>query len=83
MVYVFVDEEEKCREKQLFSAVNGKVSQSLGKKFYFLFFILTNEQKFGTFFFLSYKIKYFKSSVIDTTLSQQNLCGKLLKIGKK
>ena len=69
MVYVFVDEEEKCREKQLFSAVNGKVSQSLGKKFYFLFFILTNEQKFGTFFFLSYKIKYFKTNAIDITLS--------------
>ena len=34
----FVDEEEKCREKQLFSAVNGKVSQSLGKKVFFFFF---------------------------------------------
>ena len=77
MVYFFVDEEEKCREKQLFSVVNGKVSQSLG--FFFLLFI-TNEQKFETFFFLSYKVKYFKSNVIDTTLSQQNLCGK---VGKK
>ena len=57
MVYFFVDEEEKCREKQLFSAVNGKVSQSLGKKVFFFF--LTNEQKFVTFFFLSYKIKIF------------------------
>ena len=82
MVYFFVDEEEKCREKQLFSAVNGKVSQSLGKKV-FIFF-LTNEQKFVTFFssFLI-KLKYFKSSVIDTTLPQQNLCSKLLKVGKK
>ena len=52
MVYFFVDEEEKCREKQLFSAVNGKVSQSLG-----FFFFLMNEKKFGTFFLLSYKIK--------------------------
>ena len=60
------------QEKQLFSAVNGKVSQSLK----FFFFFLTNERKFGTFFY--YKIKYFKSSVIDTTLSLQNLCGKLL-----
>ena len=73
MVYFFVDEEEKCREKQLFSAVNGKVIQSLG-----FFFFLMNEKKFGTFFLLSYKIKYFKSSVIHTTLSLQNLCGKLL-----
>ena len=32
------------------------------------------------FFFLSYKVKYFKSNVIDRTLSQQNLCGK---VGKK
>ena len=56
MVYFFVDEEEKCREKQLFSAVNGKVSQSLGKKFYFLFFILTNEQKCETFFFFLVKL---------------------------
>ena len=31
MVYFFVEEEEKCRKKQLFSIVNGKVSQSLGK----------------------------------------------------
>ena len=61
------------QEKQLFSTVNGKVSQSLGM----FFFFLTNELKFGTFFF-SYKIKYFKSSVIHTTLSLQNLCGKLL-----
>ena len=42
-----------------------------------------NEQKFEIFFFHSYKIKYFKSSAIDTTLSQQNLGGKLLKVGKK
>ena len=34
-------------------------------------------------FFLSCKIKYFKSSAIDTILLQQNLCGKLLKVGKK
>ena len=34
-------------------------------------------------FFYSYEIKYFKSSAIDTTLSQQNLNGKLLKVGKK
>ena len=65
MVYFFVDEEEKYKENQLFSAVNGKVSQSLG----FFFFFKTNEQKFEIFFFLSYKIKYFKSSAIDTTLS--------------
>ena len=63
MVYFFVDEEEKCKEKQLFSVVNGKVSQSLG----IFFFFLTNEQKFETFFF-SYKIKYLKSSAIGTTL---------------
>ena len=35
------------------------------------------------FFFLSYEIKYFKSSAIDTTFLQQNLDGKLLKVGKK
>ena len=34
-------------------------------------------------FFLSYKINYFKSSAVDTTLSQQNLRGKLLKVGQK
>ena len=28
VVYFFVDEEEKCGEKQLYFAVNGKVSQS-------------------------------------------------------
>ena len=52
--------------------------------FFFLIFnfILTNEQKFETFFF-SYKIKYIKSSTIDTILSQQNLSDKLLKVGKK
>ena len=49
MVYFFVDEEEKFKEKQLFSVVNGKVSQSLG---IFFFFFLTNEQKFETFLFL-------------------------------
>ena len=80
MVYFFVDEEEKYKKKQPFSAVNGKViSQSLRKKF----FLLTNEKKFETFFFLSYKIKYFKISVINTILSQQNLGGKLLKVRKK
>ena len=82
MLYFFVDEEEKYKENQFFSAVNGKVSQSLGI-FFFFFFFLTNEQKFETFFYLSYKIKYFKSSAIDTTLSQQNLCDKLLNVGKK
>ena len=35
------------------------------------------------FFFLSHKIKYFKSSAINETLSQQNLGNKLLKLGKK
>ena len=80
MVYFFVEEEEKCRKKQLFSIVNGKVSQSLGKN---VFFFLMNEQKFETFFFLSYKIKYFKSNAINATLSQQNLHGKLLNVGKK
>ena len=80
MVYFFVEEEEKCRKKQLFSIVNGKVSQSLGKN---VFFFLMNEQKFDTFFFLSYEIKYFKSNAINATLSQQNLRGKLLKVGKK
>ena len=34
-------------------------------------------------FFLYYKIKYFKSSVVDTTLTQQNIDDKLLKVGKK
>ena len=80
MVYFFVEEEEKCRKKQLFSIVNGKVSQSLGKN---VFFFLMNEQKFDTFFFLSYEIKYFKSNAINATLSQQNLHGKLLNVGKK
>ena len=80
MVNFFVDEEEKYKENQFFSAVNRKVSQSLG--IFFFFFFLTNEQKFETFFFLSYKIKYFKSSAIDTTLSRENLSGKLLKVGK-
>ena len=42
-----------------------------------------NEKKFGTFFLLSYKIKYFKSNAINATLSQQNLHGKLLNVGKK
>ena len=79
MAYFFVEKEEKCRKKQLFSIVNGKVSQSLGKNVFFLM----NEQKFETFFFLSYKIKYFKSNAINTTLSQQNLHGKLLNVGKK
>ena len=50
MVYFFVDEEEKFKEKQLFSVVNGKVSQSLG--IFFFFFFITNEQKFETFLFL-------------------------------
>ena len=81
IVYFFVEEEEKCRKKQLFSIVNGKVSQSLGKNVFFFF--LMNEQKFETFFFLSYKIKYFKSNAINAILSQQNLRGKLLNVGKK
>ena len=80
MAYFFVEKEEKCRKKQLFSIVNGKVSQSLGK---IVFFFLMNEQKFETFFFLSYEIKYFKSNAINATLSQQNLRGKLLNVGKK
>ena len=66
MVYFFVDEEEKCMEKQLYYVVNGKVSQNAGKKSFFL----THEKKFETFFFFGYKIKYFLSSTIDTTLSQ-------------
>ena len=70
MVYFFVDEEEKCRKKQLYSAINGKVTQCPGKKKVFFFFFLTNEQKIETIFFLSYKIKYFNSSTIATTLSQ-------------
>ena len=78
MVYFFVDEEEKYKENQLFSAVNGKVSQSLG----FFFFFLNEWAKIWNIFF-SYKIKYFKSSAIDTTLLQQNLCDKLLNVGKK
>ena len=61
-------------KNKFFSIVNGKVSQSLG--IFFFFFFLTNEQKFETFF-SSYKIKYFKSSAIDTTLSQQTLWLKL------
>ena len=51
MVYFFVDEEETCKEKKLYSAVNGKVSQIPGGKKKFFFFFLTNEQKFETFFF--------------------------------
>ena len=35
------------------------------------------------FFFLSYKIKYFKNNITDTTLLKQNLSGKSLIIGKK
>ena len=81
MVYFFVDEEEKCKEKKLYSTVNGKVSQSSGKNRFFFF--LTNEQKFEFFYFLSHKIKYFKSSAINVKLSQQNLGDKLLKLGKK
>ena len=38
-------------------------------------------KKFETFFY--YKIKYFKSSAVDTTLTQQNISDKLLKVGKK
>ena len=38
-------------------------------------------------FFLYYKIKYFKSSAVNTILatkiSPQNIGGKLLKVGKK
>ena len=34
-------------------------------------------------FFLYYKIKYFKSIVVDTTLTQQNIDDKLLKVDKK
>ena len=42
------------------------------------------EQNFRTFFLISYKIKYFKSSAIDTIFSQKfNLGGNLLKVGKK
>ena len=37
MLYFFVDEEEKYKENQFFSAVNGKVSQSLGIFFFFFF----------------------------------------------
>ena len=33
--------------------------------------------------FFSYKIVYFKSSAIDIALSQQNLGGKVLKVGKR
>ena len=36
----------------------------------FIYLFLTNEQKFESFF-LYYKIKYFKSSAVDTTLAQK------------
>ena len=36
----------------------------------FIYLFLTNEQNFERFFF-NYKFKYFKSSVVDTTLAQK------------
>ena len=36
----------------------------------FIYLFLTNDQKLK-YFFLYYKIKYFKSSVVDTTLAQK------------
>ena len=50
-------------------AANDKVSQSLERRFFFFFCLLL--------------LFYFKSRATDTTLPQQNLCGKLLKICKK
>lgn len=41
-----------------------------------------NEQKID-FFFLSYKIEYFKSTVTFRKISQQNLGCNLLKVSKK
>jgi len=47
-------------------------------------FIFNEGAKFWNIFFISYKIKYFKSSAIDTIFSQKfNLGGNLLKAGKK
>ena len=40
----------------------------IGGLFIYLFF--NEEQKFETFFY--YKIKYFKNSVVDTTLTQKS-----------
>ena len=52
MVYFFVDEEEKYKENQLFSAVNGKVSQSLG----FFFFFKRMSKNLKHFFFFLIKL---------------------------
>ena len=80
-MYFFVDEEEKCREKQLYFAVNSKVSQSLRNKvFFFFFFFKKNEgaKVLKPFFYIKLNIirvvlltQYFHKNV------QQNLGGKL------
>ena len=82
-VYFFLYEEWSCKgKKKIYSTISGKVSQSPGIKMFFLF--SANEKKiWNIFFFLSYKIKYFNSCTIDTSLSQQNSSDKLLKVGNK
>ena len=73
---------KKSVEKQLHSTVNAKVSQSLKEKGFFFKYFLSKSKNLKHFFF-SNKIKYFKSNAINTTLSQQNLGGKSLNVGKK
>ena len=59
------------QEKQFHSAANGKVSQSPERGFIYLF-IFKN------------KVPILRVQLAtDTTLSKQNLGGKLLKVGKK
>ena len=78
-MYFLVDEEEKCREKQLYSTV-WENKPKFWKKM--IFFFLMNEQNFETFFFFLIKLNIFFVVLFDTTLSQRNLSGKLLHVGK-
>ena len=80
-MYFLVDEEEKCREKQLYSTVWENKPKSWKKMIFFFF--LMNEQNFETFFFFLIKLNIFFVVLFDTTLSQRNLSGKLLHVGKK
>ena len=78
---------KKCREKQLHFANQWKSKPKSQIKSLFIYLFINEWAKiWNTFFFiikLNYKIKYFKSSVVDTTLTQQNIGDKLLKVGKK
>ena len=65
VVWFFVDEEEKCREKQFQSIINGKVSQSLGDIYIYIY--IMKEQNFETFFF-----SYNKLNILRVVLMTQH-----------